>query len=74
VVRIKAEELAKVKLKELLQVIGENMSININGQQYNSKDVSKELLDLDVVKVGIETVKPAKPTLEELGYSFEVGV
>lgn len=67
------KEVKIMKLEELLQVIDKNISLNINGQQYN-KNIPEELLDFEVVKIGIELEKPTKMTLDELGYSFEVGV
>jgi len=63
-----------LKLKELIQpVIDENISLNINDQQY-VKDIPDELLDADIVKSDISTVKPHRKTLEKLGYSLEVEV
>jgi len=38
------------------------------------KDIPDELLDADIVKIDISTVKPHRKTLEKLAYSFEVGV
>jgi hypothetical protein len=64
-----------LKLKELIQVIDKNISLNINiNDQQHVKDIPDELLDADIVKIDISTVKPHRKTLEKLGYSFEVGV
>ena len=52
-----------MKLKELIQqVIDENISLNINDQQH-VKDIPDELLDTDIVKINISTVKPHRKIL-----------
>jgi len=38
------------------------------------KDIPDELLDADIVKIDILTMKPHRKTLEKLGYSLEVEV
>lgn len=62
-----------MKLGELIHIIDEGVFITVNGKKY-TKEVSKEILGLEVVRINIETSKIKKEGLEELGYSFEVGV
>lgn len=62
-----------MKLKDLIQKINDNTVIHINGKQYN-EELLKEMIELEITKVDIETKNEAGNSLEELGYSFEVGV
>jgi len=63
-----------MKIKELLEAIDENVSINIDGLKLKRNEVPEKLMDLDINEVNIETAKVKSKKSEELGYSFEVGV
>lgn len=63
----------KLKLKELIELIDKNIDITVNRESLN-QDLTSEMLDKDVLRIDIKTDKPDKPTLEDLGYSFEVGI
>lgn len=62
-----------MKLKNLIQKINGHTVIHINRKQY-IEELPKEMLELEITKVDIETKNEAGNSLEELGYSFEVGV
>jgi len=53
--------------------VDKDIEVNINGLKYN-EDVMQEVVDSKVLRIDIMTEKNAKATLEELGYSFDVGV
>ncbi len=62
-----------MKLKDLIKVMGDNTELIIDGEKYD-KDVPEEMLELEVAKINIKTSKYTTKTLEDLGYSFEVGI
>lgn len=62
-----------MKLKDLIQKTNDHTVIHIDGKQYN-EELPKEMIELEITKVDIETKNVAGNSLEELGYSFEVGV
>ncbi len=60
-------------IKKLLEAIDDNISVKINGRLY-AGDVPEEFLVAEIVEIEIKTTASAKANLEDLGYSFEVGV
>lgn len=62
-----------MKLKDLIKKIDGNVAIHINGKRFTG-ELSEELFETEIAKIDIETKKSASKNLEELGYSFEIGV
>ena len=60
-----------MKLKELLKQMDNNIIISINHKPY-STDTMQKYKNMEVISVDITLDK--KSSLEQSGYSFEVGV
>ena len=58
-----------MKIKDLIEKIGKDIEIKIDG-----KPVVEADLELEVEKIEVQTKRKVKENLETLGYSFEVGV
>jgi hypothetical protein len=61
-----------MKLKELIKIIGDDVTIYIDGKEHRDGTLD-DMSELEIKSVDVKTDKP-KDTLESLGYSFEVGV
>ena len=61
-----------MKLKEFIALIGEDVTIFIDGKEYYA-DLPEDTLELEIKNIDVKT-DGAKDSLESLGYSFEVGV
>ncbi|MDO9592465.1 MAG: hypothetical protein Q7I98_04630 [Erysipelotrichaceae bacterium] len=62
-----------MKLKDLIKKIDGDVAIHINGKRLTG-ELIEGLQDTEISKVDIETKKETSKNLEELGFSFEVGV
>lgn len=62
-----------MKLKDLIEKIDDTKVLFINGKQYET-NLSKNILEREIIKINIEIKDTSGESLESLGYSFEVGV
>ena len=58
-----------MKIKDLIEKIGNDIEIKIEGKPITEAD-----LELEVEKIEVHIKRDEKESLETLGYSFEVGV
>ena len=61
-----------MKLKEFIALIGDDVTISIDGKEYYA-ELSENMLKLEIKSIDVKTDR-SKDNLESLGYSFEVGV
>lgn len=61
-----------MKLQELIKLIDDDVKINIDGKEYKA-GLPDSMLLLEIKSIDVKTNR-GKETLEDLGYSFEVGV
>ncbi|MBS4025552.1 MAG: hypothetical protein KGZ96_07740 [Clostridia bacterium] len=62
-----------MKLIDLINKIDGDVNIFVNGKRL-TEELTEEVLEAKITKIDIETKKAANKGLEELSYSFEVGV
>ena len=61
-----------MKLKEFIALIGDDVTIYIDGKEY-ATEPPEDMLELEIKSIDVKTDRP-KDDLASLGYSFEVGV
>ena len=61
-----------MKLEEFIALIGDDLTIYIDGKEY-SAELSGDMLELEIKSIDVKTDR-SKDNLESLGYSFEVGM
>jgi hypothetical protein len=61
-----------MKLKEFIALIGDDVTIYIDGKEYYA-ELPDYMAELEIKSIDVKTDRQ-KDNLESLGYSFEVGV
>ena len=61
-----------MKLKELIALIGDDVTIYIDAKEY-ATELPEDMLEHEIKSIDVKTDR-TKDNLESLGYSFEVGV
>ena len=61
-----------MKLKEFIALIGEDVTIFIDGKEYYA-ELPDDMSEHEIKSIDVKTNR-SKDSLESLGYSFEVGV
>ena len=61
-----------MKLKEFIALIGDDVTIYIDGKEY-ATELPEDMLELEIKSIDVKTNR-SKDSLESLGYSFEVGM
>ena len=61
-----------MKLKEFIALIGDDVTISIDGKEYYA-ELPDDMSELEIKSIDVKTSRH-KDNLESLGYSFEVGV
>ena len=63
-----------MRLQELLKIVGDDVTISIDGKEYYA-ELSEDMAELKIKIKSIDVkTDRTKDSLESLGYSFEVGV
>lgn len=62
-----------MKLGEFIKMMDGSVDLTINGEKHDGK-LTQEMLDAKIMRIDVKLQKSSSQTLEDLGYSFEVGI